>query len=284
MNDLIEQEVEDVEDLTPEEEIDGEEGGEDTVAAAEPEPDPEAETEARKYGWKPKSEFTLAPDGWVDAKRFLELPSTEVKRLRDELRQRDTGFAERLERLDSANKAAMSRALEQEREKHKQAVAEIQRQQREAVENGDVERYDALERQRSNMKPPEAPQEQQQAGPAPEVVDYRQKNEWAQDPALWAEAAQAVNYMPDFQKATPAQQLQYAENVMRRKYPHMFQAQQEQPKPRNRVDGGGLGGGNRGKGVNALPGEALAAAKEFVEQGVYKSVEDYAKDYWAQEQ
>lgn len=279
MNDLTEQEEDQIEEIEVEED---EQPDEPEAVEQQPEPDPEAEAEARKYGWKPKSEFTLAPDGWVDAKRFLELPSTQNKVLRDEMRGMKETFAERLERLDSANKQAMQRALERQKEEHKKAMADIQRQQREAVESGDVDRWDDLERQKSEMKPPQAEQPQQ-TGPVPEVQAYREKHDWAKDPALWGEAAQAVNFMPNLENATPAQQLEFAEGVMKRKYPHLFQTQ-EAPKTRSRVDSGGLAGGNRGKGVNALPSEAMAAAKEFVDQGVYKSVEDYAKDYWAQEQ
>jgi hypothetical protein len=50
----------------------------------------------------------------------------------------------------------------------------------------------------------------------------------------------------------------------------------------SKVDSGGMGVVGHKKGTNSLPPEALAAARDFVEMGIFKSVEDYAKHYHAQ--
>jgi len=96
---------------------------------AEPSPEQvEAEGEARKYGWKAKEEFDLAPEGWVDANRFLELPSTQVKMLRDtrkqlerELRERD----EKLSGIERTARTAVEAARKQERERYEAQLAEL---------------------------------------------------------------------------------------------------------------------------------------------------------------
>jgi len=276
MNDDIEQELEDDLEEGQVEEEQAEEEGEPVVQV-----DPAAEEEARKYGWRPLSEFRGNKDGWVDAARFLELPSTQNKQLRDELKSTRETFAERLDRLDNANKAAMRRAMENQKAEYEREMEALRTRQREAVESGDVETWDRLEQQRNRMQPPT----QQPDGPPPEVEQYAQSEagKWVNDPVLKRIGAEAIQSGGMVGRPV-SEQLAYAEKHVRQYFPHMFQQQAEQPKqPRNRVDGGGLGGAQRGKGVNSLPAEARAAGKEFVEAGIYKSLDDYAKDYWSQE-
>lgn len=254
----------------------------------------QAQEEARKYGWRPKEEFDLAPEGWVDAKRFMELPSTQNKMLRDELRElrnqtskAEETFAERLERLDRANRAAMEAALRKQQEEHEAKLAELTQTQRRAAEEGDMATYDAIERQKASLKPPEPVQtetpqtEPKNDGPDPEVVSYREKNEWTQDPVLWKFAADAVSANPDILRKSAKEQLEYAEARVKDLFPHKF----EQPRARpSRVDGGGLAGGRKsGKGASDLPSEARAAGQEFVEAGVFKTMDDYAKAYFGDE-
>ena len=128
------------------------------------------------------------------------------------------------------------------------------------------------------------PQPEQPQGPAREVVEYQQQNDWAKDPVLWQEAIQAVNYglsSGALQTPDPKAQLEFAERTMRAKYPHLFQA----PAPRQRVDGGGLASGPAAgrSAFDKLPSEAKAAFERFVKQGVFantkKDREEYASDY-----
>lgn len=262
----------------------------ETVEAPEG-PTPEqiaAQEEARKFGWKPKEEFNLAPEGWVDADRFLELPSTQNKMLRDELKElrtqsakADETFAERLERLDRANKAAMKAAMDQKDREFANRMAELQREQRKAVELGDVDEFDRLERARQQMKPPEKveePEDTTKADTHKQVEAWRETRPWAKDPFVFSAAIQATQTPENTNKSIP-ELLEVAEQKARTYFPHLFEA----PKPKqSRVDGGGLAGGSRGKGANDLPAEAVAAGKEFVSSGIFKSLDDYAKDYFAQ--
>ena len=50
-----------------------------------------------------------------------------------------------------------------------------------------------------------------------------------------------------------------------------------------KVDAGGMGMiGRRAKGAADLPPEAAKAAQAFVAEGIFKSVDDYARDYFSQ--
>lgn len=271
--DDLEEEIEEVEEEKPE--------------PVEDEDRKVLEEEARKYGWRPKAEFDRDPAGWVDADRFLELPTTKVKMHRDvqkhlekELRERD----ERLARMEGMTKKAIEAVRRQEEEKYQQQLASLSAAQRRAAEEGDLERFDRLEAQRAKIQPP-APVVDEPAQDDP-LAAYRTSEEgkWANDPSAVRFAAQLVEANPHVKYLPPIKQAQWAASQVKDYFPEYFAAP-SQPRPApQRVDGGGLGGSfRRGKGVDDLPPEAAKIAQEFVKEGIFKSVEDYAKDYWAQE-
>lgn len=244
-----------------------------------------AEQEARKYGWRPKDEFDRDPAGWVDADRFLDLPSTAVKMLRDENREIQRRHKEELDAKAAENRQMIQDALriqaEEKRAQYEARIAEMTRAQREAVEIGDVETYDKIAAQKQSMKPPELP------GASPKadltVQQYREANEWTKDPILWDFACRAVDATPEIQQMPADKQLEFAEQRVKDLFPHKFQSPTPPAAKASRVDGGGLGGAPARGGANSLPSEARAAGREFVEMGVFRSIDDYAKAYFAGE-
>jgi hypothetical protein len=263
-----------------------EEHQDDAPTPEEVEAQKAAEEEARKYGWRSRDEFDREPAGWVDADRFLELPQTHVKMFRDEneaLKGELGGVKEQLERIGSVQREAVRIARDQERQRYEEELTQITQQQRRAVEEANPEAFDALEQQKQDMQKRAPLPEQQQPDVDPAVVKYHQDNEWAQNPVLWREAVEAIEHLPPDRRGTAEQQLEFAEKTMRLKYPHMFQEKQLAQPQASKVDGGGLGLGRKmGKGVNDLPSDAQKVAREMVEDGIFKSVDDYAKAYWEQ--
>lgn len=243
----------------------------------------ELEEEARKYGWRDKTEFDLAPDGWVDADRFLELPATQVKIGRDtikELRERDTQRDKEFAALKATAEQAVQTVKERERQAYEAKLAEIQAQKREAAEGADIETYTRLEEQERELKAPE-PQQAQKA-PYQPTPDHIEKYPWLQDPVLVAYGSKALQDLgigdgnADFD-----QQLRAADMHLRSQFPSHFK-EPEKPQVRQKVDSGGLGfGAKRGQGASDLPPEAMQAAKDFVAEGIFKSVDDYAKTYFS---
>lgn len=249
--------------------------------------DPEIAADARKYGWKPREEFTLAPDGWVDADRFLELPSTQLKMVRDlnrdmtaQLKDRD----ERLKRVESTSKIAIDRVREQARQDYEARVAAIEAEKRAAVEIGDTDRYDDLSRQQKGLKAPEIETVAQDAAPNidPAIEEYFSRNTWHKDQHAYAFAFNAIETNPTVKALPPSKQLAWAEARVKEHFPELF------PEPaaqrQSRVDSGGIGGGfkPRTKGADDLPAEARSAGETFVKEGVYKNLGDYAKDYFSE--
>jgi hypothetical protein len=149
------------------------------------------------------------------------------------------------------------------------------------VETADTREFDRLEALKRTVAPPV----QQPQGPSPVVSEYVAKNEWAKNPALWHEAATAVEIAlrSGKQFRDDADQVAFAEGVMRQKYPHLFQAAPQVPKT-SRVDGGGLAGGIGGQtGFDKLPSDAKSAFKRMVAQGLFtddaKGRAQYLEDY-----
>lgn len=255
----------------------------------EPQPDPSIEAEARKYGWRPQEEFRGDKSNWVPAERFMELPSTHVKQLRDQLKQRDADFEKRVQAIERTSRTAMQRALDQQRESYEAKMNAIRAEKRRAADMGEMDRYDQLERQEMDLAkkaPVVEPQDTPPNEPDPVVVEYQQRNEWIKNPLLLREAQIAVDYAlgQGMVGSNAKAQLDYAEGVMREKYPHLFKAKDQPAPPRTqRVEGGSLAPQKKQLSRD-LPPEAKAMARELIDMGVYKSVEAYAKDYFGEEQ
>lgn len=265
-------------DLT-EDQVEAEEQAETPEA-----PDPEAEAEARKYGWRDKSEFTLAPDGWVDATRFLELPSTQLKMTRDLKRELERELKSRNEKdakLERTAQIALEKVRQQERERYEQQLREIEAQKRAAVEMADTEAFDRAERARQGLKAPEtiepAPRQEQ-------VPEYIAKAEWLKDPHAYQFAFNAIESNPVIQGLPPERQIAWAAAEAKKFFPELFSADQEQPQQQRsaRVDSGGLGFRPRTKGADDLPQDVRKVGEMYVNEGIYKSISEYAEDYFKQ--
>lgn len=270
------------------EELEGQEPQQEELEASQEQtPEPaeltDTEKEAQKYGWRPKSEFTLPPDKWVEADEYLSFPTTQNRILRDELR----AYQKNTDELVSARVGAVEKMLQEASEArfneqkaaHEAEIARIKAGQLEAVQSGDVQAFQTLEQQAARLTEPQKP------APAPnqaaqEVEAYRKANEWTQDPVMWQAAINAVGNAPHL---SASQQLQLGERAVRQMFPDKFEAPKPKPAPRQRVDGGGLGGAAKaGKGVRDLPPEAKKQGKKFVEDGLFGSLEEYAAAYHSQ--
>lgn len=244
----------------------------------------EDEAEAKAFGWKAPDEWAgPIPAGYIDdPRRYLERAENfrPFKALREKVDQERRENDERLRKLEAMN----DRALVMQREQHQRELAQIQAAQRQAVEMADTKRYDELERHKQSLR---APDPVPMAPTVPADVDtYIQKNEWAQDAALRAEGALAIDAAIHAGRRfrNNQEQLEYAEGVMRRKYPHMFKAPEPEVKTQtaptvSRVDGGGLGGASRGGAFAKLPAEAKNAFKKFVGQGLFQDNDADRKRY-----
>lgn len=243
--------------------------------------DPSIEAEARKYGWRPKDEWRGDKSGWVDPKRFLELPSTHVKQLRAEKEAEAEEFQRRLERLERGNRAA----LDAQKRQHEAELARLKQERRRAAEDGDMDMFDRLDKEVADAEGVQfdEPEPEQPKGPHPDVKAYMDTDEgaWIKNPVLVAEGSELINGSKIALSMSPIDQVKWAEQQLRARYPQMFpQPEPEKPERKPRVDGGGLASGKQQGLFNKLPPEAKRAAKEFKEAGYISSLEEYAKTYF----
>lgn len=251
-----------------------------------PEIDPEIIETARKYGWRPKEEFRGNPDNWVEATRFVELPSTLYRMTREELSEvrkareaEQKDFAARLEKIERASRSAINTALETQKAQYERDLSELKARQARAVEEGDTAEWQRLDAAREKMKAPEPVQPDPDA--ARIISEYRSKNTWIDDPVLFSAAYEEIERALKAGKVSndTAEQLEYAERAVRMRYPGAFEKAEPKPAPRSKVDGGGLGAVPRAKGVNDLPPEAVKQGREFVADGIFPNLEAYAEAY-----
>ena len=145
-------------------------------------PDP-TETAARAQGWKPKDEFTGDPGLWVDAKEFVGRAP-----LFDKIKGQSKELKEIKKTVDAMAKhftANVNHAVQAR-------IAALKSERKEAIEGGDVERVDKLDRAIEEQKQvkadiPTAPEV------APEVMEWVKANDWYTKDAELHDFALAFN-------------------------------------------------------------------------------------------
>ena len=262
-------------DPAPETPEDGDEGD-----------DPDArdwEKEARDQGWSPKGKKS-AEQFVRDGERYAP---TQKRKFERQLAEQKADFDRRLESMERMNKIG--------RERDRAAIkASYETAKQNAVEIADVEGYNAL--QAGEAQALEAFDKETEAAvkanPVPRkldqsVIDWREENAWFDTPQHAAESQYAVNELTRLHKqypdATVDQLIPHVDNTMRSRFPELYGDADAQPRrraPRQLNDRGG--NRRRAKPRRKLPPEAMAAAKQFVADGLFKSFADYEKEYWGQ--
>lgn len=257
----------------------------------------QVESEARRQGWRPQEEFHGKGD-WVDADTFvrrgLEIKAYTKKendRLRAEL---DAEKAARLEQ---------GKTIEEIREYHKGlekraiegAIAQLKTQRRAAVVNGDMELVAQLDEDIQELKdaPSAVPEVKQPVAPAAPVVPPQLK-QWNEENAHWynndPENEDLVAYANGLAAKLGARKdlsiedrLAEMDERVRKTFPDRFGGR----KQASVTSGAGAGNGRSGsrqsaKSASSLPAEARQAGERFVKSGLYKTLDEYAAEYWNQ--
>jgi len=266
----------------------------------------DSEARARAQGWRPKEEYRGDPDRWVDADEFNRRGEEELPILRERnkrLAEQVTESTRREQALD-AELAQMRRmneiALIRQRE---QLAGQFHAAKRQAVELGDTDQFDQIAQQeyqalgqfdnevREVVQQPQPQAPQQSVYEQPETQQFVERNPWFETNremhTMAVSVSQAIgNANPNL---TLGEVLKQTEARVRTAYPEKFgtpSATNHRPSaPAVEGSGAGRGAATRqsGRGAASLPPEARKQAKAFVEEGLYKSVDEYAKDYFENE-
>jgi hypothetical protein len=280
-------------------------------AAPQSEPTPEqtppqesdAELRARANGWVPQEEFRGNPEQWKSAEDFNaaadnnpgmlrernEALASKIDALEKQFQTQNQGYQDTIDRIQHASRVA----LENQR---RQIYQDFENAKYQAVEDGDTERYQQLNRdqgeaiqqfdkqvqpEREQQAQPQAGQQQLSPQDKQAVDSWMNENRWMSDPELQG-VAEAHHMRLNREKPGLSLQenLREVTNYVRQRYPDKFGIR---PKPQtNHVEGNARSTSGPSANVASLPAEAMAIARELVDQGAFKSVEDYAKVYFSQ--
>lgn len=241
------------------------------------------EEEARKEGWRPKEEFHDS-ENWVGAKEYLyrrklmnkiHTQTTEMKRMNQEL----SIHRRNVENIEKVIMRREELAAQHEREN-------IVRERREAIQNGDVEAVERLDEKISTL-PSEIKKEN--AGPLipPETQEWTKRhaswfnknseeNTEMMEYAAWAEKHVYRNN-PDIAVSDALREI---EKEVRQKFPHRFR--NPNVERRQEVESAGEYTAPRKNKIDQskITPVLRDIAQQFVRKGLYKTTDEYYKDYF----
>lgn len=257
---------------------------------AEPAWTQEEEEFARAVGWKSPDEWKGDPpkNGLADDPRefapYKAAMTIFEKRMADEVDQKVGKFAEMMDRQTQ-------RQREAERQTYEAKIAALEHGKRQAVEDGDMDRYDRLVEQGQRLQPPS---EQDDLPPQPPIEARHPDIAWLKDPTLLhlggtiIEGALATGRVPNADPHRPdteRAQIEYAERELRRLYPAAFtqSGQQRTRRAASPVHGGTGTAGRSAGGTEAfysLDEGAQRAFKHYVKNGLMKDDKEGRAEFY----
>lgn len=256
----------------------------------------DTETRARAMGWVPKEEFRGPEDKWRSAEEFVKRGEEDLPILRERNRDlsrkvasMEADFADKLSRLERMTATAIQRQRQDLEAQYEAAL-------RSAAASGDVDRYDQLRRDKvqavnhfdTQVHQQRQPQVQQQVAQA--VDAWIASNPWYQrDRMLGSVAEQALTMFqndPERVGVPLEENLKEVTRYVQGKFPEKFGITPRAPARPASVEGGGrmpTGSGVRAKGASDLPADVRRVGEKFVKEGLFKDLNAYARDYFAQD-
>lgn len=234
---------------------------------------------AKEKNWKPLEEYDGDPAEWVDAKEFLGRQKLydRINDLKSTI-SKQTRAAQHDMQIIVAN---MAKVREQE---YKKAVATLERQRKEAVENQDVEAVVAVSKEIETLKEEKAEEKAsvkeaaQTTGEAtPEFLEWQANNKWFSDnPEMRQDAIHiGVGYAAANPNKTQMEVLDYVTKKVKRMNPEVFE-KKENKKVDSKVEGGGSGRqptnspSSKKLTLADLPEEHQIIAKTIIKSGALK--------------
>ena len=229
------------------------------------------EQEAMAQGWRPKEEFEGDPDRFIDAGEFVR---------RGELFSKIDHQNKELKQLRQAMEQFKAHHAQVDQRAYERAVADLKRQRKEALAEGDVDQYDQLDNAIDNLKEQreaelirqaqQAHQQAQQVDPA--FTEWVNKNPWYTTDVTMAGAANAYGMTLAKQGVPPLEVLKRVEQHIKQEFKHKF-TNPNREKPSAVESPGTRGSGAKTKyqpsEMEKRIGASLVRAKAF------EKVEDY---------
>lgn len=232
----------------------------------EEEQQPTVEELAAKAGWVPKDQFRGDPEKWRPAHDYLLVGKETVSKLGRKLNDMESTMS----RMTQVSESFYQERLQEQE-------ARLLAQRREAIEAGDVETVDTIDKQRDTLK-----QRYNGANGKPaELTQFERENEWlGKDKRA---TSLAVTVCDENQHLPVAEQLRLAREEVHRRFPEYAPKQVKEQAQVNQPDSRTSGKRSGKKGFNDLPPEAQKAARHFEDtHGIAK--DEYAKRFFAKQE
>lgn len=229
------------------------------------------EDRAAAMGWRPKEDWKGDTSGWIDAETFVERGEKIMPVLKSNMG-----------RLEETN-ASLARELADLKVKYEgfkgfqdnfkaQALEQARAELREAAADGDVERFDKVQKQI------DATQAQE---PNTEATDaWAKRNPWYETDVEMTVYANQADQVIGKRRLSVEEHLAALDQEMQSKFPDKFGNPQRDAAPA--VEGGvnvvkRTAGGK--KGYDDLPPEAKQMCDAFIKDGLIKDRKEYVDSY-----
>lgn len=238
------------------------------------------EEKARAQGWVPQDEFNGEAERWKTAEAFVEagekiapIQKERNEKLLSEL-QTIKKEMEEFKRIHfKSMKAAEKRAYEE-------AIKKLKNEQKAAVEEADIQRFEEIERQIATVQKPEMdePAQTSTTQPPPEFAEWHRENEWyGVDQEMTEYADFIADRIKDTFPSTPKGYEKFLSEVASRAKKY---AGKETKKPSSQVETPSNETSKPKTGTyKGLPQEAKQACDDMVKNG-WLTQEEYVKEYY----
>jgi len=237
------------------------------------------EDQALEMGWRPQTEWTGEAEDFVTAKEFVQRKSffDKIAAQNSEIKE----FKKTIEQVTDHHRKV-------EEYTRKQVLADLNKAKQRAYEEGNAGEVAKIDEaiidfklNETELKRQAEVEAQRKAGvAAPEVSEWQERNSW------YLKDQEMTRYVDTFTKgfldlnpqakSDPAAVLVLIDKEVRARFPDKFKnAKRTAP---SAVEGSGQTGAKPKEAKIVLTDEERKVAQRFVNRGLYKSVDDYAKE------
>ena len=262
--------------------------GEVPDVPVEPQISQEIIDRARMMGHIPKEEFRGDPEKWVPPDKYVERAESMMPIMKSQMGKYENKISNLEAQIESQKKTTeklLKMGETVQKRAYEQAKKDLTAQQVQAVSDGDVEKWQRLEYQKESLPQPEVIEAEQPVS-SPVFDQWRSGNEWYLKDEDMTDFANL--YGQKMQQQNPNmpydQILTSVEKKIKETFPTKFE------NPNREIPSAVDGSTNRqvteksnGQSYNDLPADAKAMCNQNVEQGLYKSKEDWVKAYFEEE-
>lgn len=221
-------------------------------------------------GWKPLEEFDGDPNEWVDAREFVKRAPLydRLKNQGKKLKEQEKALHDMAGHIDKVAEAS-----------YKRAIADLQREKREAVNDADIARVEEIDREIDQIKTDMVPVKPAN-GVHPVITEWvnKEENKWFnENPDM---ATFAISYQESLFKRNPQMDmetsLEEVGKAIKKAFPEKFSNPARRSAPPVESGAAPVSTGKRVFSFKDLNDEQRSIAARFERMGIMKK-DDYVK-------